>query len=142
MTTDLYSSMNPENSEKIEAFLENKEEICDGVFEQFEETLGRIPFILPILRERPDAFAFNGLGDLYTFNPGSMDRMTAELIAVAAAAAVGADGCLKVHIGAALKEGATRDQVRDSIAIAATIGKTGILGGAYRIMRDAIPDEK
>jgi 4-carboxymuconolactone decarboxylase len=134
--------MNPETSKKIDAFLEDKEEICDSLFEQFEETLGVVPFILPILRERPDSFAFNGLGDLYTFNPESMDRVTAELIAVAAAAATGADGCLKVHIGAAMKEGATREQVRDAIAIAALIGKTGILGGAFRVMRTAIPDEK
>ncbi len=134
--------MNPETSKKIDAFLEDKEEICDSLFEQFEETLGVVPFILPILRERPDSFAFNGLGDLYTFNPESMDRVTAELIAVAASAATGADGCLKVHIGAAMKEGATREQVRDAIAIAALIGKTGILGGAFRVMRTAIPDEK
>jgi 4-carboxymuconolactone decarboxylase len=134
--------MNPETSKKIDAFLEDEEEICDSLFEQFEETLGVVPFILPILRERPDSFAFNGLGDLYTFNPESMDRVTAELIAVAAAAATGADGCLKVHIGAAMKEGATREQVRDAIAIAALIGKTGILGGAFRVMRTAIPDEK
>ncbi len=134
--------MNPETSKKIEAFLEDREEICDGLFEQFEETLGVVPFILPILRERPDSFAFNGLGDLYTFNPESMDRVTAELIAVAAAAATGADGCLKVHIGAAMKEGATREQIRDAISIAALIGKTGILGGAFRVMRTAIPDNK
>ena len=134
--------MNPDTSAKIEAFLEDKEEICDGIFDEFEGTLGLVPFILPILRERPDAFTFNGLGDLYTFNPESMDRKTAELLAVAAAAAIGADACLKVHIGAAVKEGATREQVRDAIAIAALIGKTGILGASYRVMRTALPDEE
>jgi len=134
--------MNPEASEQIDAILEKKEEICEGLFEQFEETLGVVPFILPILRERPDSFVFNGLGDLYTFNPDSMDRLTAELIAVAAAAATGADGCLKVHIGAAMKEGATREQVRDTISIAALVGKTGILGGAFRVMRTALREDE
>jgi len=133
--------MNPETRTKIEAFLENREDICDDVFEQFEETLGVVPFILPVLRERPEAFAFTGIGDLYTFNPESMDRTTAELIAVAAAAATGAEGCLRVHIGAALKEGATREQVRDAISIAGLVGKTGILGASFRVMKSVIPDD-
>ena len=134
--------MNPETSKKIAAFLENREEVCDDVFEQFEETLGVVPFILPILRERPDSFAFNGIGDLYTFKPESMDRKTAELIAIAAAAATGADSCLKVHISAAIKEGATREQVRDAISIAGLVGKTRILGASFRVMQSAIPDDR
>lgn len=134
--------MDPETQKTIDDFLVNKEDVCDGIMDDFKQTLGLVPFILPILRERPDSFAFNGLGDLYTFNPESMDRRTVELIAVSAAAAIGANACLKVHIGAALKEGATRDQIRDTISIAGLVGKTGILGASFRVMRDAIPDEK
>lgn len=134
--------MNPETQKTIDDFLDNKEDVCDGIMDDFKETLGLVPFILPILRERPDSFAFNGLGDLYTFNPESMDRKTAELIAVSAAAAIGADACLKVHIGAALKEGATREQIRDTISIAGLIGKTGILGASFRVMNKAIPDDE
>jgi AhpD family alkylhydroperoxidase len=134
--------MDPEIQQIIDDFLVNKEGVCDGIMDDFERMLGLMPFILPILRERPESFAFNMLGDLYTFNPESMDRRTTELIAVSAAAAIGANACLKVHIGAALKEGATRDQIRDTISIAGLIGKTGILASSYRVMRDAIPDGK
>lgn len=134
--------MNPETQKTIDEFLLKKEDVCDGIIDQFEETLGIVPFILPILRERPDSFAFNGMGDLYTFNPESMDRKTAELLAVSAAAAMGADACLKVHIRAALKEGATRAEVRDTINIAALIGKTAILGASFRVMNAAIPEDK
>ncbi|WP_062396939.1 carboxymuconolactone decarboxylase family protein [Methanogenium cariaci] len=135
--------MNPETQTTIDEFLGKKEDVCDGIMDDFKQTLGLVPpFILPILRERPDSFAFNGLGDLYTFNPESMDRKTAELAAVSAAAAIGADACLKVHIGAALSEGATREQIRDTISIAALIGKTGILGASFRVMNKAIPDEE
>ena len=134
--------MNPETQTTIDTFLENQEDVCDGIMNDFEETLGLVPFILPILRERPDSFVFNGLGDLYTFNPTSMDRKTVELAAVSAAAALGADACLKVHIGAALSEGATREQIRDTISIAGLVGKTGILGASFRVMRAAIPEDR
>jgi len=134
--------MNPETQTTIDEFLAGKEDVCDGIMDDFKKTLGVVPFILPILRERPDSFVFNGMGDLYTFNPTSMDRKTVELAAVSAAAAIGADACLKVHIGAALSEGATREQIRDIISIAGLIGKTGILGASFRVMNKAIPDDK
>lgn len=134
--------MNPETQTTIDEFLDNKEDVCDGIMDEFKETLGIVPFILPILRERPDSFAFNGLGDLYTFNPTSMDRKTVELAAVSAAAAIGADACLKVHIRTAIKEGATREQIRDIISIAGLIGKTGILGASFRVMNKAIPEDE
>jgi len=134
--------MNPETQTTIDEFLGNKEDVCDGIMDDFKQTLGLVPFILPILRERPDSFVFNGLGDLYTFNPTSMDRKTVELAAVSAAAALGADACLKVHIGAALKEGATREQIRDIISVAGLVGKTGILGASFRVMNKAIPDDE
>jgi len=134
--------MNPETQTTIDEFLGSKEDVCDGIMDDFKQTLGVVPFILPILRERPDSFVFNGLGDLYTFNPTSMDRKTVELAAVSAAAAVGADACLKVHIRAALKEGATREQIRDIISIAGLVGKTGILGASFRVMKAAIPEDE
>jgi len=47
-----------------------------------------------------------------------------------------------VHIGAALKEGATREEIRDTITIAGLIGKTSILGASFRVMNKAIPEDK
>ena len=138
----LFDIMEPEIQKNIDDFLANKEDVCDGIMDDFTEMLGMTPFILPILRERPESFAFSMLGDLYTFNPESMDRRTAELVAVSAAAAIGATACLKVHIGAAMKEGATREQIRDTICIAGLMGKTSILASSFRMMREAIPDEK
>jgi alkylhydroperoxidase/carboxymuconolactone decarboxylase family protein YurZ len=41
---------------------------------------------------------------------------------------------MQVHIRAAAKEGASRDEIYDTIMIAALIGKTRVLGPAFRIM--------
>ena len=72
--------------------------------------------------------------------PDSLDPKTAELIAVAAAAGAGADSCLKVHIGAALKEGASRDEILDVLLIAAMIGKTRVLASSLRRFREVCGD--
>jgi len=101
-----------------------------------EEMLGIVPFIFSILRDRPESFALSTLADYRISRPDSLDPKTAELIAVAAAAGAGADSCLKVHIGAALKEGASRDEILDVLLIAAMIGKTRILASSLRRFRE------
>jgi alkylhydroperoxidase/carboxymuconolactone decarboxylase family protein YurZ len=44
-----------------------------------------------------------------------------------------------MHIRAAAKEGASRDEIYDTILIAALIGKTRILAPALRELCDAYP---
>ena len=48
---------------------------------------------------------------------------------------------MSVHIRAALKEGASRDEIFDTIMIAALVGKTRVLATALRQMYDAVPKE-
>jgi alkylhydroperoxidase/carboxymuconolactone decarboxylase family protein YurZ len=43
-----------------------------------------------------------------------------------------------VHIGTALKEGATRDEILDAILIAGVIGKTSVLAPALRAFKDKL----
>ncbi|MGC9435288.1 MAG: carboxymuconolactone decarboxylase family protein [Methanomicrobiales archaeon] len=67
-------------------------------------------------------------------DPGPWTQKTAELIAVAAAAGAGAEACLKLHV----KEGASRDEIYDTILIASLIGKTRVMAPALRIFADAV----
>ncbi|MFA7561983.1 MAG: carboxymuconolactone decarboxylase family protein [Methanoculleus sp.] len=132
--------MKPENERLIDDFLAHADDLSDDIVADVEEMLGIVPFIFPILRSRPDAFALSTLADYRTSRPDSLDPKTAELIAVAAAASAGADSCLKVHIGAALKEGASRDEILDVLLIAAMIGKTRVLASALRRYREVCGD--
>jgi AhpD family alkylhydroperoxidase len=54
--------------------------------------------------------------------PRALDSKTKELIALAIGIAARCDGCLAFHAKAAAKYGATREEVVDTIAVAAYMG--------------------
>ncbi len=134
--------MKPENKKLIDDSLAHANDLGDDVVEDVEGMLGVVPFIFSILQERPETFALSVVADYRTSRPESLDPKTAELIAVAAAAGAGADSCLKVHMGAALKEGASRDEILDTLLIAAMIGKTRVLASSLRRFREVCGEEQ
>jgi AhpD family alkylhydroperoxidase len=73
--------------------------------------------------------------------PKHLPPKTAELVALAAALSASAEFCVPVHIRAAAKEGASRDEIYDTIMIAALIGKIRILAPALRELCDAYPQD-
>lgn len=133
--------MKPETEEIIDEFLSHADELGDEIVEEIEEILGIVPFIFTILRDRPDIFTLATIADYKTSRPESLDPKTAELVTIAAAAASEANSCLKVHIGAALREGVSRDQILDTLLIAAMIGKTRILASSLRQFREICEEE-
>lgn len=132
--------MQKKNQKTVNEFLASAETISDDVLEDMTTMLGSKPFIFPVLRERADTFALSMLADYHVFRPEHLPAKMAELSAVAAAAGAGADKCLKVHINAAIKEGATRDEIFDVLMIAATIGKTKVYASALRQLCDMFPE--
>jgi len=128
--------MKSEYEKLVNDFLAHAEDLGDEVTGDVREMLGVVPFIFDVLRKRPEVFALSALADYRISRPGSLDPKTAELVAVAAAAGAGAENCLKVHMGAALKEGASPEQVLDVLLIAGMIGKTGVLASSLRQFRD------
>jgi AhpD family alkylhydroperoxidase len=62
-----------------------------------------------------------------TYKPSVLDRKTKELIAIAASLAAKCQGCLEGHIKKALKFGATRDEISESIAIAIGVNADAIV---------------
>ena len=134
--------MKPENEQLINDFLTHADDLGDEITEDVREMLGVVPFIFTLLRDRPDIFALSAIADYRISRPGSLDAKTAELIAIAAAAGAGADNCLKVHMGAALKEGASRDEILDALLIAAMIGKTRVLASSLRKFREVCDAEQ
>jgi 4-carboxymuconolactone decarboxylase len=119
---------------------EHAPDIADDIEDMSREVLGVVPRIFSTLRERPDMFVLSALADFSMCRPPTLDAKTAELVAVASAASAGADNCLKVHIRAAVKEGATREEVRDTIFIASVIGKSRILAASVRVLDEALPE--
>ena len=54
--------------------------------------------------------------------PKALDTKTKELIALAIAVAIRCDGCVAFHAEAAVKQGATRDEVMETMGMAVYMG--------------------
>jgi AhpD family alkylhydroperoxidase len=128
------TAMKPESAMILEEFLRHSDTLTREIEQDAEEMLGVVPFIFRTLKERSDLFVLSALGDYLACRPGSLDAKTAELVAMTAAAAANAPDCLRVHIAAARKEGASREQIRDCLIIASVIGKTTVLARSLRIL--------
>ena len=62
-----------------------------------------------------------------TYKPSVLDRKTKELVAIAASLVAKCQGCLQGHIKKALKFGATREEVSETIAIAIGVNAAAIV---------------
>jgi AhpD family alkylhydroperoxidase len=62
-----------------------------------------------------------------TYKPSVLDRKTKELIAISASLAAKCQGCLEGHIKKALKFGASREEISESIAIAIGVNAAAIV---------------
>jgi len=128
--------MQEKNQQIVNEFLSHSKEINEDIMADIEKMLGVMPFIFNSLKERPEIVMLATLADYNIGRPKTLSPKTAELIGIAAAAGAGAESCLKVHIKAALNEGVTRDEILDTIMIAAMMGKTKILASALRLLPD------
>lgn len=65
--------------------------------------------------------AFSGLAR-EALAPGALDVKTKELLAIAIAIATRCDGCVGFHVKAAIKAGATREEVLETCSMAIYMG--------------------
>ena len=62
-----------------------------------------------------------------TYKSSHLDRKTKELIAIAASMATHCKGCLEGHIKKALKYGATKEELSETIAITMGVGAAAMV---------------
>jgi AhpD family alkylhydroperoxidase len=90
-------------------------------------------FLLKVLKERPRNFSpFLLKGMAIYKEPSSLDRKTAELVAIGAAAALHCDHCLEAHMQRAVDEGASLNEIMDAILVAGAISESSTLSVAFR----------
>jgi AhpD family alkylhydroperoxidase len=68
---------------------------------------------------------------------GHLDAKTRELISLAVAVTTRCDGCITVHVGEALKHGATRDEIAEALGVAVAMNAGAALVFSARAM-DAV----
>jgi AhpD family alkylhydroperoxidase len=62
-----------------------------------------------------------------TYKPSALDRKTKELVAIAASLAAKCQGCLEGHVKKALKVGASREEISETIAITMGVNAAAIV---------------
>lgn len=66
-----------------------------------------------------------------------LDAKTRELIALAVAVTTRCDGCITVHVDAALKQGASREEIAEALGVAVALNAGAALVYSARVM-DAV----
>lgn len=107
--------------------------LTEALAEKIEKERGALGFLLGTLRSRPRTFNPYVMKGFSVYRePVAIDRKTAELVAVAAAAALRCEHCLEAHMERAVQEGASFDEILDTLLICGAISESSTLSVAFR----------
>ncbi len=99
-----------------------------------KELVGRIGEIAKLSPDTIRGYqTLSGAGE----KTGHLDAKTRELIALAVAVTTRCDGCITVHVGEALKHGASRDEIGEALGVAIALNAGAALVYSARVM-DAV----
>jgi AhpD family alkylhydroperoxidase len=99
-----------------------------------EQLIGRIGDIGSLSPDTLQGYAtLSGAGA----KTGHLDARTRELIGLAVAVTTRCDGCITVHVDAALKHGASREEIAEALGVAVALNAGAALVFSARVM-DAV----
>ena len=109
------------------------EVIANEWMANIEEEYGRAPLIFKRMAERPEVLISHLLYKGTVTRTSAMEPKYVELISMAVGAALKCQHCTSYHMQAAVKKGASREEVLEVILIAGLISNSSVLANAYRI---------
>jgi len=116
--------------------------MTEKILRAIEKEYGFVPIVNEVLSERPDLFIpAAGAGRSVFSGKGELDKKVRYLNALAAASALGAEHCIKVQMEQAVKAGATRNEILETMQIAAVMSMTHVQSYAFRKFREMFPEE-
>ena len=99
-----------------------------------KELMGRIGDIAKLSPDTVKGYqTLSGAGE----KTGHLDAKTRELMSLAVAVTTRCDGCITVHVGQALKHGATREEIAEALGVAIAMNAGAALVYSARAM-DAV----
>jgi alkylhydroperoxidase AhpD family core domain len=99
-----------------------------------KELIGRIGEVGQLSPDTLEGYqALSGAGE----KTGQLDAKTRELISLAVAVTTRCDGCITVHTGEALQQGATREEIAEALGVAVAMNAGAALVYSARVM-DAV----
>jgi AhpD family alkylhydroperoxidase len=102
--------------------------------DDIEREYGRVPLIFRRMAERPEVLISHLLYKGSVTTAGTIEPKTVELISLAVGSALKCPHCVDYHVRAAMRKGATRDEILEVILIAGMLANSAILANAYRII--------
>jgi len=103
-----------------------------------ETEYGKVPLIFRHMRERPEVLLSHLLYKTTVAETSPLDPKYVELISMAVGAALKCPHCTSYHMLAAIKMGATREEVLETILLSGMIANSSVLANAYRIVDDKL----
>ena len=118
---------------------------ADDWMRKIEEEYGRVPLIFKRMGERPEVLISHLLYKGTVAQTSPLDPKYVELISLGVGAALKCPHCTGYHMQAALKMGASREEILEVILLAGMIANSSVLANSYRIfdekMERCIPCE-
>jgi AhpD family alkylhydroperoxidase len=103
-----------------------------------EVEYGRVPLIFKRMGERPEVLISHLLYKGTVAQTSRLDPKYVELISLAVGAALKCPHCTGYHMQAAIRMGATREEVLEVILLAGMISNSSVLANAYRIIDEKL----
>jgi AhpD family alkylhydroperoxidase len=128
-----------EFEEKLAKIVEQgAEDTADEWMKVIEEDYGRVPLIFKRMGERPEVLISHLLYKGTVAQTSPLDPRYVELISMAVGAALKCPHCTGYHMQAAVRMGATREEILEVILIAGMISNSSVLANAYRIFDEKV----
>jgi AhpD family alkylhydroperoxidase len=103
-----------------------------------EEEYGRVPLIFKRMGERPEVLISHLLYKGTVAQTSPLDPKYVELISLAVGAALKCQYCTGYHLQAALRMGASREEILEVILLSGMISNSSVLANAYRIVDEKL----
>ena len=113
-------------------------EACATWMKTIEQEYGKIPLIFQRMAERPEVLVSHLLYKDAVTKTSALDPKYVELVCLAVGAALKCVHCTGYHMQAALKMGATREEILETVLIAGLISNSSVLANAYRVIDDKL----
>ena len=111
---------------------------ADEWMREIEEEYGRVPLIFKRMGERPEVLISHLLYKGTVAQTSPLDPKYVELISLAVGAALKCPHCTGYHMQAALKMGASREEILEVILLAGLISNSSVLANSYRIFDEKL----
>jgi len=139
-------STNDQFEEKLALIVKQGADVtADEWLKAIEVEYGKVPLVFRRMGERPEVLISHLLYKGTVAQTSPLDPKYVELISMAVGAALKCPHCTGYHMQAALKMGASREEILEVILLAGMISNSSVLANSYRIfdekMERCIPCE-